>query len=148
MTDEQIIKALECCCSLDTMMCEKCPYFEWIGRGCVSMSTHDAIALIKRQREEKEKILETLKNLTYDYRELEVSVKFHKAEIRAEAIREFAERMSTHIGLLEANAEGDCAEMCRFLQNATIELHAKRSAYRDVRKCMSEIVKEMTEEQK
>lgn len=94
MTDEQIVKALECCCSLDTTACGKCPYFKQrIGKECVSMSTKDAIALIKRQREEKEEILETLKTLTYDYRELEASVKFHKAEIRAEAIREFVERI-------------------------------------------------------
>jgi hypothetical protein len=142
MTDEQIEKALECCSKAPTELeelyeaCANCPYNEQYHCAC-ELAT-DALAIIKRQ---KAQLVEQM--LTVDA-ECDKCI----AEARTEAIREFAERMSTHIGLLEEKAEEDCAEMCRFLQNATIELHAKRSAYRDVRKCMSETVKEMTEEQK
>jgi hypothetical protein len=124
MTEEQIIKGLECCTTGN--MCEfECPYND--GKPdlyeCTADLAKDALDLIKRQREEI-------------------------ARARAEAMREFADWMSTHIGLLEARAEEDCAEGCRFLQNATIELHAKWRAYREVRKCIAEGVRELTEEQK
>lgn len=140
MTDEQIIKAFDACIH-GVDYCGECPYSSEKDNYCFITVRMDALALIKRQRKE-------IALLNKDKDRLAEIVGTDIAKVRAEAIREFAERVSTHIGLLEAKAEEDCAEMCRFLQNATIELHAKRSAYRDVRKCMSEIVKEMTEEQK
>ena len=93
MTDEQIEKALECCCSLDMTMCEKCPYFEWIGRGCVSMSTNDALALIKRQREEIDRLRSASSYYIDLAQQTRDDMKRYAEELKAEAIREFAERL-------------------------------------------------------
>ena len=78
MTDEQIIKALECCNRNGS--CSKCPYdratFEH-ELDCASAMTADALDLINRQRAEIEEqdqaIINALKRM---------------GEIRAEAIKE------------------------------------------------------------
>lgn len=136
MTDEQIEKALECCCSLDTTACEKCPYFEWIGRGCVSMSTNDALTLIKLHRER----IVALRVL-YDNeckRSDEISTK-----ARAEAIREFADKVTALVtqryyfvqSLLAAGEEDEPY------------YGGKSEAYMQANIYIAEVLKEMTEEQ-
>ena len=49
MTDEQIEKALECCSVPDG--CDECPYSQDTQR-CSERMPADALALVKRQREE------------------------------------------------------------------------------------------------
>ena len=66
MTDEQIEKALECCSDLECTSCTECPLFT-VGKECPIVLHSNALALIKRQREEI-------------------------AKVRAEAIREFETR--------------------------------------------------------
>jgi len=55
MTDEQIEKALECC-SGEIIQCEDCLYEELFGFECHKVAKRDALALIKRQREEIERL--------------------------------------------------------------------------------------------
>lgn len=52
MEREQIIKALECCTTLDG--CEKCPYYN--KASCGANLRRDALALIKELTEENERL--------------------------------------------------------------------------------------------
>ena len=123
MTDAEIMKALENCNSTDKMHCLlKCPYYNY-SANCLRSLIDDAIALINRQNEQIEKLenieriatktIETqnaeierlqntygtykvwtipnenvfiLSNAPEDYEKL-------KERFRAEAIKEFAERL-------------------------------------------------------
>ena len=75
MTDEQIIKALECC-KRPVQMCDDCP----MGRGymCFDFLKDYAFDLIKRQKAEIDRFADI--------------GKMH-SEVRSDAIREFAERL-------------------------------------------------------
>ena len=59
MTDEQIIKALECCSNIEWSYCCKCPYREG-GIGCITRLANDALALVKRQEAEIRRLEYTL----------------------------------------------------------------------------------------
>ena len=86
MTDNEIIKALECCRDNDNNLnMEKCfgvcPY----DGECAGKFMQDALSLITRQKEE----IERLKN-----RDLQVEVlEKLEREIKAAAIKEFAEKV-------------------------------------------------------
>ena len=112
MTDEQIEKALECC-NADKNICVECPYYY---TNCNYVLTQDALDLIRRQ---KAQLVEQM--LTVDA-ECDKCI----AEAKAEAIREFAERMD---GVLDLFAKGLIEEL---------ELYDK----------IASLKKEMTEEQK
>lgn len=93
MTDEQIIKALECCATDDGDDCFQCPYcnlfFEPGDGGCVNRCRKDALDLINRQKAEIER---TEKELT----EYKLRLKMSECtvdEIKSEAIKEFAEKL-------------------------------------------------------
>ena len=113
MTDNDIIKALECC-SVHPMKCKKCPYKG--NECCTNAHRKDALDLINRQNAE----IERLKNTPFcrviideeKIREL-VNEKVQEYEldikaIKAEAIKEFAERLKgyfeTYADTEEANA--------------------------------------------
>ena len=55
MTDNEIIKALECCVKLSTEGCKACPYY-MLGHGCLIECLEDTIDLINRQRAEIERL--------------------------------------------------------------------------------------------
>lgn len=52
MTDEQIIKALECLESEKDVLCEGCAYKHHKGYTCHKANAKDALALIQRQKAE------------------------------------------------------------------------------------------------
>lgn len=84
MTDAEIIKALECCCSNNIDSCEECPikiecYTETID------CKKEALDLINRQKAEIER-LQKENNQFADIGKM-------YSEIKAEAIKEFAERV-------------------------------------------------------
>ncbi len=88
-TDEEIIKAVECCLTVDVKGCGECPYRD---ENCINRIMTDARDLINRQKAEIER-LTTLAELgrmrANDYRTMR-----DKAKIaRAEAIKEFADRL-------------------------------------------------------
>lgn len=59
MTDNEIIKALECCNTAKTEHhCDICPFYEY--EKCTVSMLDSAVDLIKRQKEEIEKLKETL----------------------------------------------------------------------------------------
>jgi hypothetical protein len=114
MTDEQIIKALECCASADDGCSTDCPLFAG-GDSCFTTLLKPMLNLINRQKAEKEALIagqETLqKHIAEQKSEIEMlngyintncidcagckQWKCDCSNIKAEAIKEFAERLKT-----------------------------------------------------
>lgn len=85
MTDEQIIKALECCC-LGGMSCpNNCPLYDYEGN-CWYQLKRPLLDLINRQKAE----IERLEQENFD-RSLTVET------WKVEAVKEFAERLKDKI---------------------------------------------------
>jgi uncharacterized protein (DUF2225 family) len=84
MTDNKIIKALECCAIWGE--CIDCPYddieYKSPTDNCTYNSTKDAIDLINRQQAENTELQR--KNIELQY---------EKVKLKNEAIKEFAERL-------------------------------------------------------
>lgn len=97
MTDEQIVKALECCINYND--CDKCDFEPKKSKkksiGCCMEIMQNAIDLITRQQAE----IERLKNRPYTL-QIEVSKKI-ESQIKAKAIKEFAERLCEFINEIE-----------------------------------------------
>ena len=84
MTDNEIIKALECCRKDDNNTCYSCPLYK--AKYCVAVLQKEILNLINRQQTE---IMETRRDLLNEIYALE-----HQLETtKAEAIKEFAERL-------------------------------------------------------
>ena len=88
MTGEQIIKALECC---ENNTCFGCPFYVDIGFKCKGADAQ-LIDLINRQQAEIERLKEVARiNANTIFGSL--LVEFLRKEARAEANKEFAERL-------------------------------------------------------
>lgn len=83
MTDNEIIKALECCINDD---CDNCP--DTFGN-CEHNAMRNALNLINRQQEE----IERLKIENQSLRGAANSYKLHYNEAKTEAVKEFADRL-------------------------------------------------------
>lgn len=82
MTDNEIIKALECCSHRnEDLPCEGCPAYS-IAQMCTEDLMSDALDLINRQKAEIERYLHSIKLLENDV-----------ATAKSEAIKEFAEKL-------------------------------------------------------
>ncbi|MBO7240213.1 MAG: hypothetical protein J6V23_07005 [Bacteroidaceae bacterium] len=102
MTDNEIIKALECCqkakLNIDCVDL-KCPFATEYGCNIgIENLRNDALDLINRQKAEIERLqnerIESIRELTREVYDTEI------AEAKFEAIKEFAERLkSLQIGL-------------------------------------------------
>nr|DAY12600.1 MAG TPA: hypothetical protein [Caudoviricetes sp.] len=90
MTDEQIIKALECCVTDDGDDCFQCPYGDIVYKpgngGCVNRCHKDALDLINRQKAEIERL---------QTRNDELNI-LNKTAAQ-EAIKEFVEQLKQNI---------------------------------------------------
>lgn len=85
MTDNEIIKALECCYRKGGTPCRDCPFNEFEDCNDVLMADY-VFNLINRQQAE----IERLKEQPYTF-QIEVSKKI-ESEIKSKAVKEFAER--------------------------------------------------------
>lgn len=111
-TDEEVIKALECCCSTSVVNCNKCTYAKpAIDDYCANILMRDALDLINRQKAEIANLINAVDNSTKEFLKLHDEYQEQKAEIerlekhnteyarkhyqdgRVEAIKEFAERL-------------------------------------------------------
>ena len=101
MTDNEIIKALECLRG-NAFDCGECPYCSCYPAPCEQQVAKDALSLINRQKEE----IERLKNRDL---QVEVSEKLER-EIKAEAVKEFAERLKEQDGY-DNHVFDDCASI-------------------------------------
>ena len=97
MTDEQIIKALECCATDDGDDCFQCPYcnlfFEPGNGGCVNRCRKDALDLINRQKAEIERLQSRNKFLEIEYKNMSNLFQTRIQTSTIETIKEFAERL-------------------------------------------------------
>ena len=106
MTDAEIIRALECCSDID---CCVCPYFEKLS--CVDK---DAIDLINRQKAEIER-------LQKDGLVLNKTFMDFVNQQKAEAIKEFAERLKARIReyIFISELEFQCEEVDNLVKEMT-----------------------------
>lgn len=130
MTDEQIIKAVECCdCS---KWCEDCPLKD--NDYCKDILSHQAVDLINRQKAEIEELKSQMEFLT-GYNDILINA--DKAltgaiEIcKSEAIKEFAERLKEIIYTHENRVDVEGIVLLTRIDNS-----------------IDNLVKEMTEEEK
>ena len=83
MTDNEIIKALECCAK-DEWNCDcNCPFFEKCSKTLMAKSS---LNLINRQKAEIERLNKNIDGLN-------IFTKNHITVIRLQAIKEFAEKL-------------------------------------------------------
>lgn len=88
MTDNEIIKALECCvCNL--YKCPECPYNNETVSKCSVKLKFDALDLINRQQKDIDDLCKVLGRAYQENCFLEASRK----SVRTEAVKEFAERL-------------------------------------------------------
>ena len=99
MTDNEIIKALECCKTpLSENTCVKCAFYK-TGRCSINM-LNATLDLINRQKA-------TIERLQKNIDGLNIFTKNHITVIRLQAIKEFADRLKEEI-----RCEDDCRYHC------------------------------------
>lgn len=121
MTDNDIVKALDCCCSHPTCRaCFKCPLeFEDACRNNLQKYSLDLInrqaAEIKQKDTEIDILIRKKHTLRDEVEELQKRIVFWREdldyrpkEIRAEAIKDFAERLKARYRELEEFECADC----------------------------------------
>jgi hypothetical protein len=105
MTENEIIKALECCAKKGVPDCDKCSYNECCCDGTNRM-LNDTIDLIKRQQAE----IERLQGYNENLQTANVALSNEILDIKTEAIKEFAERLKSRTRQMTEYDEGgwDC----------------------------------------
>jgi hypothetical protein len=110
MTDNEIIKALECCYG-NKVNCNECPMWEYEGDCFEGLMKHNALSLINRQKAEIERLHEEV-DKQYEIAEANVraeiasggtSCHWCEDKVRAEAIKEFAERLKSKFDPYDAD---------------------------------------------
>ena len=96
MTDNDIVKALECCTNEPTLNCRNCPYEESCNMGRSDMQKA-ALDLINRQKAEIERLNGCVKTEEEVRVIAKETIRVGVNSIRAEAIKEFAERLKNCI---------------------------------------------------
>lgn len=84
MTDNEIIKALECCMQ-PISNCDKCPLYK-VSDECFDIAKNGAVDIINRQQAEIERLETEKDNLIRTY-----------AECQAEVVEEFANKVENEI---------------------------------------------------
>lgn len=88
MTDNDIVKALEI--GKTTCFCEDCPLYDGKVHNCTQLMSTVALDLINRKQTE----IKRLKNKVEELSEiLSDTIRIRYAETRAEAVKEFAEKL-------------------------------------------------------
>lgn len=124
MTDNEIIKALECCSHRNVdLPCEGCPAYS-IAQMCMEDLMSDALDLINRQKaeierweQENKEYCEVNRIIAYQRNQRDKEIRalhnqlnglnFMDKQIKSEAIKEFAERLKNEMRL-----EDDCQYDC------------------------------------
>lgn len=138
MTDNENIKAFECCEANegDSPNCEECPYFGLREKpsDCYKKARKGVLDLINRQKAEIERLnnlkrfekfiderihTDKVRNAAWEFKakedrdeafEKELEKLFDIANARAEAIKEFAERLNKEAEKVYIDREGDFVE--------------------------------------
>ena len=88
MTDNKIIKALECCKN-DGIICYECPYKK--TNGCMEKLSADALDLINRLQAENEKLKKAYQRCAWERDMLMEQNAYNCKLAKAEAYKEFAD---------------------------------------------------------
>ena len=146
LTDNEIIKALECCSKSNSNeeYCEDCPFKDTTGAYCIDLNIKAALDLIKR----KDKALKLSAKEIVD---LKIKVKQQKAEVerlnssimavaevvrvveqelktaKSTAIKEFAERLKAEFvqGVRVYNGYASVKDISRNIDNLVKEMEGK-----------------------
>ena len=89
MTDNEIIKALECCLDISPSTCKNCPLFNVTNSTmvCSKIATKSALDLITRQQAEIERLNKEIQITKDAYTMLQTKIEI----IKSEAVKEFAD---------------------------------------------------------
>lgn len=90
MTDNEIVKALECCMGFD---CKECPYCDDEAEECMGKLIVEALKLVNRQKAEIERLTYYNENLLCANSDILGRHEDYIKEARIETIQEFAERL-------------------------------------------------------
>lgn len=120
MTDNEIIKALECCKPKQNRNCGDCPAYD-LGNFCAAELRENALDLINRQKKAE---IEKLKSA------------------KSEAIKEFADRLKEKDGYYN-HIFDDCVNT-EFCSHNYVKGRKEKS--REIRKTIDNLVKEMVGE--
>lgn len=113
MTDNEIVKALECCVARSGTACSKCPYHEQYYDKCTEKRNADIVDLINRQKLEIERLKRAL-NTDFSFvrtrcsgktKRINEIITFRVETIKAEAIKEFAERLLNEYATMSLNSQ-------------------------------------------
>ena len=116
MTDNEIIKALECCTDESYENCNECPYSIDTER-CERMKLlEDILDLINHQKAEIEK----LKNEIQITKDAYIMLQTKNEIIKSEAIKEFAERLKEIVKFTDDTYE--CWEIEGYIDNLVKEM--------------------------
>ena len=138
MTDNEIIKALECCCTLNGVGCRNCPQYDIHSAMCVKNLIRNALDLIDRQKAEIERLEKVLNGRDQLINALNKCYK----QAKSEAIKEFAEELEYFV-LNEGIevVEPKCKDYESYINGANQFWH-------QIKNGINNRVKEMTEVQK
>jgi hypothetical protein len=142
MNDNDIIKALECCrIGKRENDCKKCPLYGRVP-ACVGYLTQDALALINRQKAEIDRLNHIRAELSKEIDKLRDMVAQNEGVlpryeqlIKAEAIKEFAEKLKSDIDPYQFIEE--------FYINAELAYEVRMDWFNEI---IDNLVKEMTED--
>lgn len=138
MTDNEIIKALECCCGDDG--CFGCPYTENHSCRLLRNPIKDALDLINRQKAEIERLKENNRVLQYcNQVNISSTAELHDRlrTAKAEAIKEFAENAVDRVEKARLKYQRLCKE-----QGEEMEEHM-HIHFNGIMKIIKDIEKEM-----
>lgn len=137
MTDNEIIKALECCKTENGNDCENCPYqnvgYKPGSGGCCNVLMGDALDLINRQKAELELKTMDINSLASERDALQEMVEEQKAEI---------ERLSKTVVDLNANLSESIHCFTRMETLYKIKCNELKVAKSEARKELAERLKQ------
>lgn len=153
-TQEQIIKALECCCEMENKDCLQCPYFSVPFKSdCVIRKTNDVIDLInyltttnknyEATIKRADELIDTLKaeNAVLQLKIVSCNAeieKFHKIADRLKSANATKYSNGYKVGYTKATKE--------FAERLKEQLKSCRAYDGGLKRMIDNIVKEMTEE--
>ena len=107
MTDEEIIKALECCSSNLQSTCDNCPIHYRQSAECVAYLAKNALVFINRQKAEIEQYetqnakLKNFFTVNFDRNDLEEIVSRQIRDFETDIIRKFTKKLKEKALLVE-----------------------------------------------
>ena len=146
MTDEQIIKALECCIAhenCEEVSCEFCPYERDLN--CTEAMMQNAIDLMNRQKAE-------IENLKVEFKAMRGAANWYRLELerKEDELHRAKVEISKHFDYMDSAANEAIKEFAERLKtnfNKNIKLYG-RCTVCDATTEIDDLVKEVTEGKK